>query len=65
MGTYEVRIRKFCNGISYGIDSYYIDGDLVESVEEAKAEALKRAQIIDEDEFDNWEIVSAKFTEDF
>lgn len=65
MVTYEVRIRKFCNGIAYGVDSYFIDGDFVESVEEAKAEALKQANARDEDEFDSWEIVSTTVTKDF
>lgn len=60
MGTYEVVIRKFCNGIAYGVDSYFIDGDFIESVEEAKEWALKQAQARDEDEFDNWEIVSVR-----
>lgn len=65
MRTYEVRIRKFCNGIAYGIDSYFIDGDFIESVEEAQAEALKQANARDEDEFDSWEIVSTIVTKDF
>lgn len=64
MGTYEVRIKKFCNGIAFGTDSYFIDGIFASSKDEAEKEALKRAQVEGFDEFDSWEIISTTFTKD-
>lgn len=64
MGTYEVRIKKFCNGIAFGIDSYFIDGIFASSKVEAEKEALDKAQAEGFDEFDSWEIISTTFTKD-
>lgn len=65
MGTYEVRIKKFCNGIAFGIDSYFIDGIFASTKAEAEKRALDEAQAEGFDEFDSWEIISTTFIKDF
>jgi len=64
MGTYKVEIEKFLDGQSYGIDVYYVDGCLVNSEQEAKMKAFEQAQFEDEDEFNDWKIISVEYYED-
>ena len=64
MGTYKVTIEKFLNGVSYGINEYFIDGTFVNSEYEAKMKAFEQAQFEDEDEFNEWKIISVEYFED-
>ena len=64
MGTYKVTIEKFLDGQSYGTDDYFVDGCLVSSEQEAKMKAFDQAQFEDEDEFNDWKIISVEYYED-
>lgn len=64
MGTYKVTIEKFLNGESYGTDDYFVDDCFVNSEQEAKMKAFEQAQFEDEDEFNEWKIISVEYFED-
>lgn len=64
MGTYKVTIEKFLNGESYGTNEYFIDGTFVSDFNEAGIRALDEAQFEDEDEFNEWKIISVNYFED-
>lgn len=62
-GTWKITIKKFCNGVPFGIDEYSID--FVAAQEDAEAEALRQAAYECEDEFDTFKVVDSEFIEDF
>ena len=64
MGIYKVTIEKFLNGESYGTNEYFIDGTFVSDFNEAGIRALDEAQFEDEDEFNEWKIISVNYFED-
>ena len=63
-GTWKVTIEKFLNGESYGTNEYFIDGTFVSDFNEAGIRALDEAQFEDEDEFNEWKIISVNYFED-